>query len=102
MLTGVEVDGLGAVKTHYALLVAVMRVINAAVLSRGEQNEQTLTQARRFLSENRLSVLAVFKKSINIGKLEHNIYDEAIDDLAEAFMVLITLTNFINVRLSCH
>ena len=84
-------------KTHFALLLAVMRVINAAVVSRGEQNEQTLTLGRRFLAENRLSVLTVFKRSINIGINGTISSDGLVDDLAESYMLLITLTSFINV-----
>jgi nuclear pore complex protein Nup205 len=74
-----------------------MRVINAAVVSRGEQNEQTLTLGRRFLAENRLSVITVFKRSMNIGVNEAISSDGLVDDLAESYMLLITLTGFINV-----
>jgi nuclear pore complex protein Nup205 len=85
------------VKTHFALLLAVMRVINATVVSRGEQNEQTLTLGRRFLAENRLSVMTVFKRSMNIGVNGAISSDGLVDDLAESYMLLITLTGFINV-----
>lgn len=74
-----------------------MRVINAAVVSRGEQNEQTLALGRRFLAESRLSVLTVFKRSMNIGVNGSSFSDGLIDDLAESYMLLITLTGFINV-----
>ena len=84
-------------KTHFALLLAVMRVINATVVSRGEQNEQTLTLGRRFLAENRLSVMTVFKRSMNIGVNGAISSDGLVDDLAESYMLLITLTGFINV-----
>ncbi len=86
-----------AVKAHFSLLLAVMRVINAAVVSRGEQNEQTLTLGRRFLAENRLSILTVFKRSMNIGVNGAISSDELVDDLAESYILLITLTGFINV-----
>jgi nuclear pore complex protein Nup205 len=85
------------VNTHFALLLAVMRVINAAVVSRGEQNEQTLTLGRRFLAENRLSVMTVFKRSMNIGVNGAVSSDGLVDDLAESYVLLITLTGFINV-----
>ena len=74
-----------------------MRVINATVVSRGEQNEQTLTLGRRFLAENRLSVMTVFKRSMNIGVNGAISSDGLVDDLAESYMLLITLTSFINV-----
>jgi nuclear pore complex protein Nup205 len=89
------------VKTHFALLLAVMRVINATVVSRGEQNEQTLTLGRRFLAENRLSVMTVFKRSMNIGVNGAISFDGLVDDLAESYMLLITLTGFINVSDTC-
>lgn len=95
-LTTTGIASSNAIKTHYALLLAVMRVINAAVISRGEQNEQTLTLGRRFLAENRLSVLTVFKRSVNIGT-PGVVPDELVDELAESYMLLITLTGFIDV-----
>jgi nuclear pore complex protein Nup205 len=95
-LTNTGIASPKAVKTHYALLLSVMRVINAAVVSRGEQNEQTLTLARRFLSENRLSVLTVFKRSVNIVTSDP-VPHELVDELAESYMLLISLTGFIDV-----
>ena len=99
-LTRVDIDGSESVETHYELLLAVMRVINSAILSRGEQNEQTLTEGRKFLSENRLSVLTVFKRSMNIVTADRVVSAEAVDDLADSYMLLITLTGFINVSTS--
>jgi nuclear pore complex protein Nup205 len=96
-LTSTGIASSKAVKTHFALLLAVMRVINAAVVSRGDQNEQTLTLGRRFLAENRLSVLTVFKRSMNIGVNVSISSDRLVDDLAESYMLLITFTGFINV-----
>lgn len=73
-----------------------MRVICAAVLSRGSQNQQTLEQGRRFLSENRLSILAVLKKSAGLGNTT-GISEQSIDELAESFMLLISVTGFLDV-----
>lgn len=98
-LTQIDIDSLEAVETHYELLLAVMRVINSVILSRGEQNEQTLAEGRKFLSENRLSVLTVFKRSMNIGTTDHVVSAEAVNDLADSYMLLITLTSFINVSI---
>jgi nuclear pore complex protein Nup205 len=99
-LTPPDIHGSDGVKMHYTLLLAIIRIINTAILSRGEQNEQTLAQGRKFLAENRLSVLTVFKRSANIGTLDHAVSDEIVDALAESYMLLITLTGFINVS-SC-
>lgn len=81
---------------HYQLLIAVMRVICAAVLSRGSQNQQTLEQGRRFLSENRLSILAVLKKSAGLGNASGT-SQQSIDDLSSSFMLLMTMTGFLDV-----
>jgi nuclear pore complex protein Nup205 len=78
-----------------------MRVINAAVLSRGSQNEQTLAQGRKFLSENRLSTLTVFKRSMKLGSVDNIVSDECVEDLAESYMLLISLTGFLDVSVRC-
>jgi len=72
-----------------------MRVICGALLSRGAQNEQCLEQGRRFLSENRLSIMAVLKKSA--GLVPGVVVSEAIEDLADSFMLLVTFTGFVEV-----
>lgn len=77
-----------------------MRVICAAIISRGAQNEHTIEQGRSFLSENRLSVLAVLKRSAGLGG-GGTILDEVIDDLAESFMVLMSVTSFVEVSVPC-
>ena len=73
-----------------------MRVICAAVLSRGSQNEQTLEQGRHFLSDNRLSILAVLKKSAGISAMADKSAD-IISQLAESYMLLMSLTGFLEV-----
>lgn len=73
-----------------------MRVICAALLSRGAHNEQSLEQGRRFLTENRLSILAVLKKSAGLGT-GLKVSEESINELAECFMVLINVTGFLDV-----
>jgi nuclear pore complex protein Nup205 len=91
-----DIEGPDAITKHYRLLAAVMRVICAAVLSRGSQNQQTLEQGRRFLSENRLSILAVLKKSAGLGNTS-GISEQSIDELADSFMLLISVTGFLDV-----
>jgi len=84
-----------AIEKHYGLLAALMRVICAAVLSRGEQNERTLDQGRRFLNENRLSILAVLKKSAGIGT-GADASEPSIDALAESYMLLMSVSGFLD------
>ncbi len=95
-LTPPDIEGPNAITKHYRLLAAVMRVICAAVLSRGSQNQQTLEQGRRFLSENRLSILAVLKKSAGLGNTS-GISEQSIEELAETFMLLMSVTGFLDV-----
>ncbi|KAI0128352.1 nucleoporin Nup186/Nup192/Nup205 [Xylariales sp. AK1849] len=88
-----------ALENHYALLVKVTRIIGAAIVSRGSHN---VLQGRRFLTEHRMLVMHVLKRSAGIGgtgavngsKLDVAL-EERIQDLAEAFMVIITATGFL-------
>ncbi|KAG0648998.1 Nuclear pore [Hyphodiscus hymeniophilus] len=88
-----EIDDLDAVKKHWDLLSSIMRVICASVLSRGSQNEHTLEQGRNFLKENRLSIVEVLKKSA--GLVGENSNTSNVDELAEAYMLLMTVTRFL-------
>lgn len=90
-----EIDDNDAIKKHWDLLAAIMRVICAAVLSRGSQNEQTLEQGRKFLMENRLSIMAVLKKSAGLGGDQKDTIN--VDELAESYMLLMTVTGFLEV-----
>lgn len=74
-----------------------MRVINASVLSRGQQNTQVMTQGRKFLSENRLTVTAVLKRSAKLGNVDSHISDDLVEELADAYVLLISLTKFLDV-----
>lgn len=83
----------------YELLVAIARVICAVVLSRGPQNEQTLDQARKFLAENRLSVLTVLKKSAGLAASAHGSM-KSTEELADSYTLLMSLSGFIDVSIS--
>lgn len=69
------------------------------VLSRGPQNEQTLEQARRFLAENRLPILAVLKKSAGLGVSTHGSM-KSTEELADSYTLLMSVTSFIDVGIS--
>ena len=71
-----------------------MRLICATILSRGSQNAHTLEQGRRFLTENRLSIMAVLKKSAGLGGGE----SLNVDELAESFVLLMTVTGFLEAE----
>lgn len=95
---------------YYDLLLQLTHIINAIVLSRGEQNDQTLAQARHFLQEYRTSIMSVFKRNARIGGLasveggspedggakkgEKN-NQEILADLVDQFTVLIAASGFL-------
>ncbi|KFY70946.1 hypothetical protein V499_08837 [Pseudogymnoascus sp. VKM F-103] len=93
---GLDIADIDAIKKHYGLLLALMRVINCCVVSRGPQNEQTLAQAKKFVSENRLWMLSVFKRSARIGAAVNNELDEVVDELSDAYMLLISMSGFLD------
>lgn len=124
-----------ALEKHYRLLVALARIVGAAVLARGAHN---VMQGRRFLTQHRMLVVHTLKRSAGIGigigggasagqwksnnKNGASLFgdstvarggggggqddaeaqaalEERIDELAEAFMLLITATDFLEVRI---
>ena len=66
------------------------------VLSRGPQNEQTIEQAKSFLSDNRASTAAVFKRQAKVGGVFAG-DEEDLDKLVDLYTLLITLTEFLAV-----
>lgn len=85
-----------SIKKLFELLLAFMRVINCCVISRGSQNEQTMALARKFISDNRLNIMTIFKRS-EMGTPNNTEIDECVDELAEAYTLLITISGFIDV-----
>ena len=95
---------------HYGLVSRVARIITAAIMSRGEHN---VLQGQTFLKTHRTLVLHVLKRSVGIGMPEDMLLQgvgnkkndgdgmmrviEEVDDLAEAFMLLIAATGFLEV-----
>ncbi|KAI0534656.1 nucleoporin Nup186/Nup192/Nup205 [Xylaria digitata] len=91
----VEPSDSKALERHYLLLVKVARIISVAIVSRGSHN---ILQGRRFLADHRMLVTHVLKRSAGIGagvgKMDPMLAGR-IGDLAEAFMVMITATGFL-------
>ena len=98
VLTSSEIDNPEALAKYYRLLLSIARVITSVVLSRGAQNEQTIESAKAFLTENRPLVVSMFKRQARIGGVS---FDDAgvvdIEDLVELFMLLIAMTDFLDV-----
>jgi nuclear pore complex protein Nup205 len=78
---------------HYALLAKVSRIIGAAIVARGSHH---VLQGRRFLTDHRMLVTHTLKRSAGIGAVD-GLLEERIEDLADAFMVIITATGFLDV-----
>lgn len=84
-----------ALEKHYAILVRVARIIGAAIVSRGSHN---VVQGRRFLTDHRMLVMHVLKRSAGIGAGHMGrALEDRVEELADAFMVLITATEFLEV-----
>lgn len=95
-LNYIDIEHPDAAGKLYELLVAISRVICAVVLSRGPQNEQTLDQARKFLADNKLSVLTVLKKSAGLGVGMHGSM-RSTEELADSYTLLMSVSGFIDV-----
>lgn len=80
---------------HYDLLAKVVRILGAALLSRGSHN---VIQGRKFLTNHRMLVTHTLKRSAGIGGGSGNdALDEKIGDLADALLVVIATTGFLEV-----
>ncbi|PHH78159.1 hypothetical protein CDD82_3177 [Ophiocordyceps australis] len=89
----IEANDPRVLEQHYSLLAKVVRIIGAAVLSRGSHN---VDQSRKFLTDHRILVTHTLKRSAGIGHVEANgPLEEHIAELADAFMVVITGTGFV-------
>ena len=97
VLTAADIDKPDALSEYYKLLLSVLRVITSVVLSRGPQNEQTLEQGRQFLIQNRPSMVAVFKRQAKIGAAMDQDISIAIEELAELYVLLVSITGFLDV-----
>ncbi|KAH6605139.1 nuclear pore complex subunit [Trichoderma cornu-damae] len=82
-----------ALEQHYDLLAKVVRIIGAAILSRGNNN---VTQGRKFLTDHRMLVSHALKRSAGIGTgNEDRRLEERIEELADALVVVIAATSFL-------
>lgn len=101
-----DIDNPAALKVYFKLLLNIIHIINAIVLSRGQQNDQTLAQARHFLQEYRSSIMSIFKRSAKIGQpnemgIARGPNEELLEQLVDQFTVLIAASSFLEVSLRC-
>ncbi|MCJ1358576.1 MAG: hypothetical protein MMC33_008576 [Icmadophila ericetorum] len=97
---GTDVDNLQALQRYHSLLLYALRIVTALVLSRGPHNTFTLGQARHFLDENRVVMVAMFKRQARIGSLLNGdvgegVVGDVIAELVENYVLLISLTGFL-------
>lgn len=92
-----DIDNTDALRKYYDLLLSVLRVIVSAVFSRGLHNEQMMEQTRGFLTENRPSMVGIFKRFAKIGGDIGAGHHETLSDLAKAYTALVAATDFLEV-----
>lgn len=96
-LTMPGIDNPDALRKYYDLLLSLLRVIVTAVFSRGLHNEQMMQVTRGFLTENRQSMVGIFKRLAKIGGGVAAGHQETINDLAKGYMALLAATDFLEV-----
>ncbi|KAF7562704.1 hypothetical protein G7046_g1451 [Stylonectria norvegica] len=90
-----QIDGSNpqALEQHYDLLAKVVRIIGAALVSRGSHN---IVQGRKFLTDHRMLVTHTLKRSAGIGNgTADNALEDRVEELAEGLMVIIAATGFL-------
>jgi nuclear pore complex protein Nup205 len=96
MLTNADIDNATTLRQYYDLLLSVIRIIISATLSRGINNQQTLEHTRQFLTENRQSMVGIFKRYANIGAIAPEGTRNDLGDLVKSFVALITMAGFVD------
>ncbi|OKL58312.1 hypothetical protein UA08_06541 [Talaromyces atroroseus] len=92
---GIDMDNPDALRNYYELLAAMLRVIVLAVFSRGLHNEQIMDHTRNFLTENRPSMVGIFKRHAKIGGEVSSNHREVIQSLVKAYVALIGAAGFV-------
>ncbi|KAI9736137.1 MAG: hypothetical protein M1834_001021 [Cirrosporium novae-zelandiae] len=97
---GVDVENPTALLNFYALLQTTISLITSIVLSRGENNTQTLDQGRKFLTNNRYSIVGVFKREAGIGVGDKESVQggvrEVLMKLVQGYTILMSLVGWID------
>lgn len=75
----------------------MLRVIITTIFARGLHNQNILDQTRMFLSENRQSMVGIFKRYAKIGALGDTDMKGCLDDLVKSYMALIAAVDFLEV-----
>ncbi|KAF7593334.1 hypothetical protein BBP40_011623 [Aspergillus hancockii] len=92
---GIDIDNVDALRKYYDLLDSVLRVIVSAAFSRGLHNEQMMEQVRAFITENRQSMVGIFKRFAKIGGGGAADHQHTLSNLTKSYMALIAATDFL-------
>ncbi|KAF9629489.1 hypothetical protein BFW01_g10692 [Lasiodiplodia theobromae] len=92
---GFEIDNPHALRKFFDLMLSVLRVVNSVVVVRGPQNEQCRQQARDFIADNRMSVVAVFKRAARKGGPGEQATGAELEELVDNLCLLMTATDFL-------
>ncbi|KAL5002210.1 hypothetical protein BDV10DRAFT_191784 [Aspergillus recurvatus] len=95
---GIDIDNADALRKYYDLLDSVLRVIVTATFSRGLQNELMIEQTRAFLTENRQSMVGIFKRFAKIGGSGAPDHQDALTSIAKSYTALIAATDFLEMQ----
>lgn len=98
VLTITDIDNADALRKYYDLLDSVLRVIVTAAFSRGFHNEQMVEQTRGFLTENRQSMVGIFKRFAKIGGSGAADHHNSLTSIAKSYTALVAATDFLEVR----
>ncbi|WEW61048.1 hypothetical protein PRK78_006537 [Emydomyces testavorans] len=94
---GLDIDNPDALRRYYDLLLSVLRVIISTVFTRGLHNQRVVEQTRNFLSENRQSMIGIFKRYAKIGGLGGAGTQESLEELVKSYIALIAAVGFLEV-----
>ena len=101
---GLDVDNPAALKIFFELMLAVLKIIAAVLMARGVENEQMKGTVREFLSENRASLVAVFKRNAKIGwrngvkaTAEEDAMSGVLSECVDMYSLLISATGWLEV-----
>lgn len=94
-----EIDNPHALRKFFDLMLSVLRVVNSVVVVRGPQNEQCRQQARDFIADNRMSIVAVFKRAARKGGPGEQATGAELEELVDNLCLLMTATDFLEVSL---
>lgn len=97
---GLDIDNPAALQHFYKLLAAILRILVAIVVGRGPGDGSTMQIVRKFLSDNRMSMSAVFKLLSRQEKVEPGMQADA-REIADELGRLIHITSFLDVSGFC-